>query len=201
MKTRFSIPILLAAAAALPVPALAANDWDLLSRTIPASACQVRDSAQAALVEMNQGAWRFAGASTGRVTLTCPLPISFFPADRAQNTNPTTMTFYRVWYRDSDAAGPAAAVTAIPYVRLWPSGTWSNIGLLGGGGGIVPPGVCQFSSNAFADVGFAAHTKDCKHDIQLNALYSFEVILSRTVSSQIAEFHGIDFHDGSTPAG
>ena len=197
-------PLLLSALlAAITLPAHAVpNDWDVLSRNIPASACQVRDSAQAALVEMVQGAWRFAGNNVGRVTFTCPFPISYFPADHAEYLpGGTQMTFFRVWYRDSDGATNAASVQATPYVRLWPSGAWSNIGLVPGGGGFVPPGICQFNSGNFGDLGFAAHVKDCDHTIQLNALYAFEVTIARNAATLTVEFHGIDFHDGSTPAG
>lgn len=189
-------------AAAIPADAALPNDWDIHSRTIPASACQVKDPAQAALVEMVQGAWRFSANNTGRVTLTCPFPISYFTADHAEyKPAGAQMTFYRVWYRDSDGATNAASVQATPYVRIWPGGAWSNIGLLGGGGGLVPPGVCQFSSNSHPDLGFAAHVQDCDYKIQINAMYSFEVTMYRNASTLTVEFHGIDFHDGGTAAG
>lgn len=181
-------------------PAMAANTWDLLSRSIPASACEVRNSIDAARVELFQGGWRFQGSQTGTVVLSCPLPITDFPADRNLAFNHTVMDFYRVWYRDSDGPGGGARVSVIPFLRTH-TGVLSNIGLFGGGGGFVPPGVCQFNSNAFANVGFAARIRDCDHNIQLNALYWFEVTLQRLSSLTSVEFHGIDFHDGSRPAG
>lgn len=176
------------------------HNWDLISRTVPASACEVRDKSQAARVELAQGGWRFVGSTTGRVTLTCPLPVSHFPADHDLGAGYTEMTFYRVWYRDSDGPDTVTSVSVTPYLRT-DLGAWTNIGLVGGGGGIVPPGVCQFNSNSHANLVFAANIQDCAHDIQLNALYSFEVTLERNSTSQTVEFHGIDFWDGSNAAG
>ncbi|MBS0447090.1 MAG: hypothetical protein JSR59_14210 [Proteobacteria bacterium] len=204
MTTRTAVALSIAALCtgiATSARAYAINDWDVRSRTIPASACTPRDSAQAALLEMVQGAWRFTATATGRVTLTCPFPISSYPADQAQYIGPTSMQFYRVWYRDSDGPGATAALTTLPYARLAPLGGWSNIGLLGGGGGIVPPGVCQFVSNGHPETTFVATVQPCVHDIYYNAMYSFEVTLSRTATTQAVEFHGIDFIDGLTPQG
>lgn len=191
----------LLAAATAPAWALPLNDWDLRSRTIPAAACAARDSSQAALIELVQGAWRFSGSNTGRVTLSCPLPISYFPADAAQAGGITPMNYYRVWYRDSDGAANSAALTVVPYVRLAPLGTWSNVGLLGGGGGIAPPGVCQFNSNGHPDMTFMATVQACAHNISTQALYTFEVTLMRTATTQAVEFHGIDFVDDNTAVG
>ncbi len=193
---------LVALAAASSASAVSLNTWDLVSRSIPAAACTVRDSATLAAVEMVQGGWRFKGANVGRVVLSCPLPITVFPADQAQGYASTKMSFYRVWYRDSDAMTASAGVFVTPYLRS-SAGVWMNIGLFGGGGGpvLVPPGVCEFSSNAFADIGFAVRTKACSHAIQHNALYTFEVTLRRDTPSQQVEFHGIDFDTGALPQG
>jgi hypothetical protein len=198
---RIFITAAVAATLAPLAHAVTANDWDLRSRTIPASACTPRDSVQAAQLEMVAGAWRFVAGATGKVTLTCPLPISFFPADHAQYGSPTSMYFYRVWYRDADGASGAGGIVVIPYLRSAPGGGWSNIGLVGGGGGFVPPGVCQFSSNAHPAMTFMAQVQECRHEVQMNALYSFEVTLSRTTAGTTVEFHGIDFFDGVPPAG
>lgn len=202
LSTRFRAVLAAAILFAATAPALAAlpNSWDLISRTIPASACEVRDKRQMARVELVQGGWRFVGSTTGRVTLTCPLPISYFPADHDLAAGDTEMTFYRVWYRDSDGPGAVTSVSATPYLRT-DTGAWTNIGLVGGGGGFVPPGVCQFNSNSHPNLAFATNIQDCAHDIQLNVLYSFEVTLQRNSTSQIVEFHGIDFWDGSLPQG
>lgn len=200
IKSLSSLALALGAAAAAPAAHAALNTWDLFSRSIPASACTPRDAPSAARVEMVQGGWRFSGSNVGRVTFTCPLPISVFPADQAGGFSSTDMGFFRVWYRDSDGPGAAAQVLATPYLRT-SLGAWSNIGLFGGGGGgFVPAGVCQFNSNTFVDLVFAARVKDCKHSIVQNALYVFEVTMSRETATQTVEFHGIDF-DNSTIAG
>lgn len=204
MSFRTSLSLLLASLSAMSAaPAASAaglNTWDLISRSIPASACTPRDSAGLAAVEMVQGGWRFRSGSVGSVVLSCPLPITVFPADQAQGFASTKMAFYRVWYRDSDGLTASAGVLVTPYLRR-SNGSWLNIGLANGGGGIVPPGVCQFSSNAFADIGFAVHTKDCVHAIEQNALYTFEVTMRRDTPSQTVEFHGIDFDSGARPEG
>ena len=199
LLNRFSSVSLLLSLAMAPSAALS-NTWDLISRTIPASACEVRDAKKAARVELVQGGWRFVGNNTGRVTLTCPLPISVFPADHDLGASSTEMTFYRVWYRDSDGPGVMTSVSVTPDLRT-DLGAWTNIGLVGGDGGIVPPGVCQFNSNSHANIVFATNIQDCAHDVQINALYSFEVTLQRNSTSQTVEFHGIDFWDGSLPPG
>lgn len=199
IKSLLSLALALGAAAAAPVAHAALNTWDLFSRSIRASACAPRDAPGAARVEMVQGGWGFSGNNVGRVTFTCPLPISVFPADQALGFASTDMGFFRVWYRDSDGPGVAAQVLATPYQRT-SVGAWSNIGLFGGGGGVAPPGVCQFNSNNFGDLVFAARIKECKHSIVQNAPYVFEVTMSRETASQAVEFHGIDF-DNSTVAG
>lgn len=203
-RLRLAVKIVAALAAAIPftatAPAWAANTWDLISRSIPASACEVRDSQQAAKVELVAGGWRFAGATIGKVTLSCPLPIQAFPADMSLLFNTTVMDFYRVWYRDSDGPANVTSVKVIPYLRT-DLGVLSNIGLFPGGGGIVPPGVCQFNSNSYPHVVFAANIRDCNHAIQLNALYWFEVTLERNATTQTVEFHGIDFWNTTAPPG
>lgn len=183
-------------AVAWPMAASAAfnvNTWDFISRSIPASACTPRDAASAQRVEMVSGGWRFIGNQVGRVVLTCPLPITYFPADKAQNVPPTALYVYRVWYRDSDGPANQASVRATPYRRNL-LGSWTNIGLAGGGGGIfAPPGVCEFNSNLYPEVLFVVHEKECQHKVEMNALYAYEVVLTREVGSQQVEFHGIDF--------
>lgn len=202
-RLSFSLKLLsvgaMAGAAFLPpAPAMALNTWDLISRSIPASACAVQNNQQSALVELFQGGWRFRGAFTGTVTLSCPLPITDFPADHTLGFNHTVMDFYRVWYRDSDGPGNVTRVSVTPFLRTQ-AGAVSNIGLIGGGGGVVPPGVCQFNSNAHPNVAFAVRIQDCNHNIQLNALYWFEVTMQRENAQQSVEFHGIDFLDGTQP--
>lgn len=125
---------------ALASSAWAINPYDLLHRTIPASACSPLDSVQAAKVRLQQGAWRFDGASTSTVSFYCPIPINAFPADLEQGFG-TDMEFFRVWYRDSDGTGVFARVTArLSYRNL--AGAWLNSGNL-------------FDSNTFADMFFA----------------------------------------------
>lgn len=192
IRTFVGAAVCVAAAA----PAHAVNTWDLISRTIPASACQVRDARQQSRVEVYRGGWRFLGNNVGSVTFTCPLPLSYFPADMALAAGDTMMTFFRVWYLDSDGPVAGANVGATPYLRT-DQGVWTNVGLWGGGGGVVPAGICQFNSNSHPDVLFATRVKDCVHAIALNAIYSFEVVLTRNAVGQTVEFHGIDFWDGT----
>lgn len=148
------------------------------------------------MVELVAGGWRFVGATIGRVTLSCPLPIQAFPADMSLGFASTVMDSYRVWYRDSDGPANVTSVKVIPYLRT-DLGVLSNIGLFGSGDGIVPPGVCQFNSNSYPHVVFKAIVTNCNHAIPLNALYWFEVALQRTATTQTVEFHGIDFLDGT----
>lgn len=126
IKSLSSITLALGAFAAAPAAHAAFNTWDLFSRSIPASACTPRDAPSAARVEMVQGGWRFSGSNVGRVTLTCPLTISVFPADQALGFASTDMGFFRVWYRDSDGPGANAQVLATPYLRT-SLGAWSNM--------------------------------------------------------------------------
>jgi hypothetical protein len=167
-------------------PAWAINDYDLIHRTIPASACAPLDTGMAAKARLQNGAWRFDGANTGAVALYCPLPVNAFPADLAQGFG-THLQFFRVWYRDSDGGAVAARVTASLHYRSL-AGTWNAV-----------PGT--FNSSTFADILFATKIvliPGGGHDFVMDGLYSFYVTLVRTNVDEIVEFHGIDFRDGTS---
>jgi hypothetical protein len=168
------------------VPAWAVNPWDLWHRTVPASACAPLDSAYAAKVRLQNGAWRFDGVNTGTVAFYCPIPINAWPADDAQ-PNYTNMQFYRVWYRDSDGMTTNAKVTvSLRYRNL--DGSWNAAG-------------GTLNSNVFADVAFTTKIFNAPHVFETDALYSFYVTIYRANAQEVVEFHGIDFRDGSGPQG
>lgn len=165
--------------------AWAFNPRDLWHRTIPASTCAPFDSVQAAMVRLQNGAWRFDGNNVGTVNFFCPIPINAWPAD---NNEPdyTQMQFYRVWYRDSDGMVANARVSvSLRYRSL-------------AGGWIAVPGV--LNSNLFPDVGFTTKIIPSVHDFETDALYSFYVTIYRANAVETVEFHGIDFRDGTGPA-
>jgi hypothetical protein len=163
------------------------NPYDLIHRTVPASACAPVDPIQSAKVRLTNGAWQFEGASIGTVNFYCPLPMNAFPADNSE-PNYTHMEFFRVWYRDSDGSATAARVTAYLRHRA-----------LNGGWLIAHAGM--FSSNGFANVGFSVKKFFADHTFQTDALYSFYVTLYRANTDRNVEFHVIDFRDGSQPEG
>ena len=168
------------------IPAWAVNPRDLWHRTVPASACAPLDSPYAAKVRLQNGAWRFDGASTGSVAFYCPIPINAWPADDAQPDH-TAMQFFRVWYRDSDGMGANARVTVNLRYRL-ADGSWQLV-----------PGT--FNSSVFADMGFALKLTNAAHVFETDALYSFYVTMFRANDTDTVEFHGIDFRNNEQAAG
>ena len=163
-----------------------ANPYDVIHRTIPASACSPLDSVQAAKVRLHNGAWRFDGTNATTVSFYCPFPINAFPADLAQGFG-TDLQFFRVWYRDSDGMGINARVTAnLRYRNL--AGAWLAV-------------AGTFNSNVFNDMGFATKITASPHSFEMDALYSFYVTIYRANENELVEFHGIDFRDGTQPAG
>lgn len=166
---------LAAIVAAVP---LLANDQDVRATTVPATACQPATHAMAALVQISNAAWTFAGNATGTVYLYCPLPINGNTVSGAGDDN--DISAYRIYYRDSDGTGAAAEVTTrLLYRRsdgLYSGGAaWSsNSNLLD-----TTTNTVVFHLNA--------------HDMTADGVYSFLVTLRRTNTDASAVFSGIDF--------
>ncbi|MGR9053132.1 MAG: hypothetical protein ACU84J_10825 [Gammaproteobacteria bacterium] len=157
-----------------------ANDHDLVATTIPASACTPANNVQAGLVYLSNGSWMFTGNATGGVVFYCPLPLNSYTV--SDNTNDNDMTHFRVYYRDTDATGSAANVTARLVRRRTDGST-----LLG----------AQFNSD---NVNIDVHTAQIQpylHDLAFSAIYSMQVTMARRNTSENPMFTGIDFPDGS----
>lgn|GEM_PF-4429130 len=164
------------------VPALfvagpaSANDSDVRSTTVPASACTPIDTTQASRVRMSNGAWVFRGSSTGTVTFYCA--VDFNAYTKSNNTNDNDVSGFRVFFRDSDAGGNASRVTArLTYRR--PDGMYSA--------------GSTWSSNVTNTTANTAGYHQNNHDVSFDGVYSFLVTLRRTSTSQSPAFSGIDF--------
>jgi hypothetical protein len=176
MKNAAAVLTTLAAIAAA-VPVLA-NDQDLRATTVPATACQPATNPMAALVQISNAAWTFAGNSTGTVYLYCPLPINGNTVSGAGDDN--DMTALRIYYRDSDGTGNAAEVRARLIYRR-------SDGLYSGG--------AEWSSNSNL-LGTTTNTRVFHlnaHDLTAEGVYSILVTLRRTNSGESAVISGFDF--------
>lgn len=157
-----------------------ASDKDLVATTIPASACELSNSVQANKVHLSNGSWMFRSGATGGVIFNCPMPLNAFTV--SDNSNDNDLTHFRVWYRDTDATGNQAALSA----RLKRRST--NGGLFFGP---------VWNSN---NVNIAVHTAQIQptlHDMALSGQYMIQVVMSRANASQNPMFTGIDFPNGS----
>jgi hypothetical protein len=153
-----------------------ANDQDVRATTVPATACQPRNSVEAERVVLSNGAWVFSGTNTGEVMFYCPLPLNAWTVSNISNDN--DISAFRVYYRDTDGAGNAARVTARLVYRLFD-------GLYSAGN--------TWSSNVNPVTTNTTWLQDNPHDVRSLALYSFLVTLRRTNTSQEPAFSGIDF--------
>lgn len=157
-----------------------ANDRDLVATTIPASACELSNSDQADKVFLQQGSWRFRTGVTGGVIFNCPLSLNRFTV--SDNSDDNDMTHFRVYYRDTDATGNRATLTARLKRR--------NIN----GGLFFGP---QWNSN---NVNIAAHTAQIQptlHQMAFSGQYMVQVTMGRSSADQHPMFTGIDFPSGS----
>ncbi|MFN2201752.1 MAG: hypothetical protein ACK2UO_11120 [Caldilineaceae bacterium] len=160
-------------AISLPV---AANDRDVRAKTVPASVCEPANSGTENRVLLSNGAWVFRSGQTGTVTFWCPVSLNAYTVSNTGNDN--DISWYRVYYRDTDGTGTAARVTTrLTYRR-------SN-GLFSAGS--------TWNSNSSSGTGNKIAYKQNTHDVRFGALYAFLVTLQRTSTSQSPAFSGIDF--------
>ncbi len=153
-----------------------ANDQDVFSTTVPATACQPLNSTYLSRVTLSNAAWVFRGSATGTVFFYCPLPINAFT--KANSSWDNDISSFRVYYRDSDGQGSAARVRA--RLRFRQANGMYQVGP-------------YWDSNAFNPTGNTTRTMSLNHDMRSNALYSFVVIMYRANTSQDPAFSGIDF--------
>jgi hypothetical protein len=159
-----------------------ANDQDALATPVPAPACEPQNQAQAAKVALSNAAWVFSGSSTGSVTFFCPVILNCITEAEADPPNNNTISSFRVYYRDSDATGNAARVTARLAFR--------------GSSGRFFAGSEWDSNNPNAGSELTGNRTDIQpnqHGVQCDALYSFLVTLMRADPAQNPAFSGIDF--------
>lgn len=153
-----------------------ANSSDILSTTIPASACQPNTPVASGRVALSNGAYVFSGNATGEVVLYCPLPVSRHPS--RGGINPNSISTYRVYYRDSDGAGNASEITTRLFYRD------------ANGQAVVGS---AFSSNLSNITANTARFVTLSHTLQFNRLYYFIVTIRRNSTAQNPAFSGIDF--------
>jgi hypothetical protein len=160
-----------------------ANDRDVRAKTVPASICQPSNSTQLGMVQIVHGSWVFQGSATGTVEIWCPLSLNQYTV--SDNTNDNDISYYRVFYRDSDSAGAAAQVTVRLFYRRASAQAPQPTGELFNSNAVsspVPFNTSRYHSNPH-DVFFFPD----------GVLYFFRVTLTRNNSTQDPAFHGIDF--------
>jgi hypothetical protein len=160
--------------------AVQANDQEIWTKTVPASACTPATSAQASRVSLVNAAWVFSGTQTGTVTFYCPLPVNAYTVVNLTNDN--DISSFRIYYRDSDGVGADAELTARLVYReasglFSAGGTWSS----------------NSPATAAGETGNRRDVQPNVHDVRTDALYSFLVTMARTTTSQAPSFAGIDF--------
>ncbi len=176
-KTKMYVTLMITIVVSLSTSGIAwGNTQDLLATTVPATACQPINSSQDNLVFLSNAAWVFRGTNTGTVTFYCPLTVNAWTV--SNNTNDNDISFFRVYYRDTDGTGTAARVTALLTFRRFD-------GLFGVGS------TWDSNSSSFTGNTFAIH--DVTHDLRSMAVYSFLVTLRRTNTNENPAFSGIDF--------
>lgn len=181
MKPVRSVIVAVVSAALAAATPLAASDRDVLATTVPAPACQAANPNSQGMLRLVNGAWIFLPGVTGTAYLWCPLDINKFT--KSDNTDDNKISGgFRILYRDSDAAGSEAQVTArlgyrIPSGHNWAGAEWAS-----------SPGV----------TGNTASYSFLFHDMQ-PGLYSFQVTLTRTNTIDDPAFSGIDFFHWTPP--
>lgn len=157
-----------------------ANDFELRSTTIPASACRPTHDINDELVKLKNGAYVFRQGKIGEVSFLCPLPL-----------NGVNMTSYRIFFKDSNRCLSSTNVHArlryrnkngqTPVSPKWTSTLET------------PPG--EF---CFPAPGSDSNTTEVIPLIETLApgrLYNFVVQIRRESDTQKVTFSGIDFPD------
>lgn len=152
-----------------------ANSSQILSTTIPASACQPDNSVASGRVALSNGAYVFSGNATGTVTLYCPLPVGRTPSSGSNANNIST---YRVYYRDSDGTASSSEITTRLFFRD------------ANGQGVI--GALSSSNSSNISVNTSRFVR-LSHTLGFNRLYYFIVTMRRNSTTQNPAFSGIDF--------
>ena len=158
-----------------PTVALATSR-DILSTTIPASACQPDSSAASGRVSLTNGAYVFSGNATGTVRFYCPLPVSRYTSNGLANDN--DISSYHVYYRDPDGLANSSEITTRLFYR--------NVN------GQTAVGSAS-SSNSFNVTGNTARIVRLNHNLGFERLYYFLVTIRRSSTELRPAFSGIDF--------
>jgi hypothetical protein len=157
--------------AAVPDTASAADPNRI---SIPASACQLDDPDDFALLEFENGSWVFVAGETGSVDLVCPVgrKEDFFEGDN------WSFARMRLWYRDTDGTGSAANVTAQLSERTTTSA-----------GSPFGPLIESSDSNTMSNTTRIANV----NHVIIDAMYYVTVRVRRNNTTQTPAFHGVDF--------
>jgi len=148
------------------------------SVAIPASACSPVNEVQAESVYLQAGSWAFTDNSVGTVVLNCPVPRNAF---RPPETSPLYIVGiegYRVFFSDSDAAG----TNSVLRVRLCARTAGRGLHLVG-----------QMWVSSPSTPKHQIQFVPTPHIVEVDALYFFQVQMSRSTTSERVLFAGIDF--------
>jgi hypothetical protein len=158
-----------------------ANAQNSFRVSIPASACAPANSNSQSLVRIVNGAYTFAGSSTGQATFYCPLPLDTDMIPRVPQNSGHNATVY---YRDSDGTGSSAFVLALLQRR--------DVNGVQNVSNEFTSNSRAVTSNTFGCINFV-------HNFSSSNLYFFRVIMTRSNTNQDPAFSGIVFNDACTP--
>lgn len=160
-------------------PRARAGDEDNLNERVSAAACQPRLSADRSKLLFSGSDWTFQSASTGTVTLECPIFSRF--AD--QDTGTRTRNEIRLWYRDSDGTGTSARVQA--NLRFVSGTTGALTSVLEGS--VDSNGSNMTTQTTRATTLGGVTMKDGQ--------YFVVITMFRSASNQIVKFRGVSFFE------
>ncbi|MFN6566196.1 hypothetical protein [Dendronalium sp. ChiSLP03b] len=158
-------------------PANAQNSFRV---SIPASACAPANPNSQSLVRIVNGAYTFAGNSTGQVEFYCPLPLDTDMIPRVPQNSGHNATVY---YRDTDGTGSSAFILSL-LQRRDVNGV-QNVSN-------------EFTSNSRAVTSNTFGCMNFVHNFSSSNLYFFRVTMRRSNTNQDPAFSGIVFNDACT---
>ena len=188
------IATLVLSTSALLSPAASGNDIELVSTTIPASACRPANDDGDALLRLRHGGYMFQPDAVGDVSLLCPLPlngwrVSVDPFIQFLDGPEMDISSYRIYFQDENTCQSTHGVRARLRYRRTTGSFASN----------VTPWWTSWSEPDLGDICIPATSNDTTREVPVNAtlrqdrLYHFLVQIRRESTDVNPVFTGIDF--------
>lgn len=200
IKTTLAITATLSVSALL-APTASANDLELVSTTIPASACQPVNDEDDGLLRLRNGSFMFRGDEIGEASLLCPLPLNGWrvtrdEVDQFYDEPKMSMRTYRIYYRDENTCQSSHGVSARLRYRGMIGNTSTNASPWWDSWSLPP------NSGDFCipdTVNDQAREVEVRHTLRGDRLYHFLVRIYRGSTAVDPVFTGIDFPSSFEP--